>query len=87
MNIDNAHRELLITEAITDIGLDTLGNQNEIYDLASDHFGSDEDLADAIHYFDAGTLREDELQPRSIAFLRLLKHIPAECLECDPTDD
>lgn len=86
-NIDNAHRELMITEAMTDIGLDTMGNQNAIFDLAADHFGSDDDLSDAIHYYAEGTLPEGDLQPRSIAFLRLLKHIPDECLECDPTDD
>lgn len=83
MNIDNAHRQLLIDEAKIDIGLDTLGNQNAIFDLAADHFGSDDDAHLMIHDHAEGTLDTDQLLPRTIAFLDLLQHIPLECPYCD----
>lgn len=83
-NFDADYRELITTEAMTDISLDTMGNQNSIFDLAADHFGSDDDAHYMIHLnatigFEPGEL----ITPRSIAFLRLLKHIPADCTECD----
>lgn len=81
-NIDDEHRELIIQESLTDIGTDTLGGMNEIFDLAADHFGSDDDLHYMIHEYAQGMDTAD-LRPRSIAFLRLLAHIPTHCPYCD----
>lgn len=82
-NFESDHRALLIDEAKIDIGLDTMGNQNAIFDLATDHFGSDDDAHYMIHEYAQGNIGGNDIRPRSIAFLELLEHIPSECPECD----
>jgi hypothetical protein len=82
-NTDDALRALLIEEAMIDIASDAQGDENAIFDLYSDHCGGDDDAHYMIHEFAGGDLDTADLMPRTIAFLNLLKHIPAECTECD----
>lgn len=83
-NPEPAHRTLLIEEAKIDIGLDTMGNTNAIFDLATDHFGSDDDTHYMIHsYATDPAFHEQCTSPRGLAFLELLEHLPLECTECD----
>lgn len=73
-----------INKAMIDIDLDSNGDENIIFDLAADHFGSDDDAHYMIHsYAYNRKFHEATTSPRSLAFLRLLKHAPNECPECD----
>lgn len=82
---NSSMRETEVQEAMTDIGLETMGDQSAIFELASDHFGSDEDAHYMIHNYDLGVFEFEVtgFLPRTEAFLRLLKHIPADCPECN----
>lgn len=83
-NFDNAARALMIEEATLDIRCDGGTNLDAIFDLATDHFGSDDDAHYMIHsYASDSAYHEKYTSARSLAFLRLLPHDPNTCTECD----
>jgi hypothetical protein len=78
------NREEAIAEAMTDIATDNAANQNLIFEAFVDHVGSDDDAYYLIHLHSLDADHEEGmLLPRTIAYLRLIEHIPADCTECD----